>query len=56
VSQLLQDARPKRQPSAARKHWRAINLALYNGHRGLAGGSSLAKFLKQGCQKSRWQG
>jgi hypothetical protein len=35
-------------PEAPGENWRAINLALYNGHRGLPGDSSLAKLLKQG--------
>jgi hypothetical protein len=34
-------------PEATGENWRAVNLALYNGHRGLPGGSSLARLLKQ---------
>jgi hypothetical protein len=33
-------------PEAPGENWWAVNLALYNGHRGLPGGSSLAKLLK----------
>jgi hypothetical protein len=40
-------------PEAPGENWRAVNLALYNGHRGLPGGSSLAKLLKQGWRESK---
>jgi hypothetical protein len=33
-------------PEAPGENWRAVNLALSNGHRGLPGGSSLAKLLR----------
>jgi hypothetical protein len=39
-------------PEAPGENWRAVNLALYNGHRGLPGGSSLAKRLKQGRREA----
>ena len=45
------DSRPI--PEAPGENWRAVNLALYNGHRGLPGGSSLAKLLKQGRRGMR---
>jgi CHAT domain-containing protein len=38
---------------APAENWRAVNLALYNGHRGLPGGSSLAKLLNQGWRGTR---
>jgi hypothetical protein len=39
-------------PEAPGENWRAVNLALYNGHRGLPGGSSLARLLKQSRRES----
>jgi hypothetical protein len=39
-------------PEAPGENWHAVNLALYNGHRGLRGGSSLAKLLK-GSRKEK---
>jgi hypothetical protein len=40
-------------PEAPGENWRAVNLALYNGHGGLPGGSSLAKLLKRGRRRSK---
>jgi hypothetical protein len=40
-------------PEAPGENWRAVNLALYNGHRGLPGGSSLARLLKRGQRGRR---
>ena len=40
-------------PEAPGENWRAVNLALYNGHRGLPGGSSLAKLLKRGRRENK---
>ncbi len=37
-------------PEAPGEHWRKIDLALANGHRGLAGGSSIIRLLVKHCR------
>jgi hypothetical protein len=41
-------------PEAGELTWRAVNLALRQGHRGLPGGSSLSRLLSQHRGKPRW--
>jgi hypothetical protein len=40
-------------PEAPGENWNAVNQALYNGSRGLPGGSSLARLLKQRRRESK---